>query len=248
MRQIIRNFPDDIFALEAAKKLIPLEHLSNGNFSELKAFYDTTYNLNSDSLISLMTERLKTECDIEPGNYQSAINWYESHIMDPPTFSDSIYSILDLEDLYILMMADSSQRPAHFATQGQLSAFTPKNAAQFYQTREQLIPLLFYNKGVNDSTIKDNGSIPGHIELFPTYPNPCLNNAEISYFLTENAKVAIKIYNTSGQLVLTLPQNTLERGRHKNQIDMRAFSPGIYFISLLCNEKVVANQKIVKKN
>ena len=248
MRQIIRNFPDDIFALEAAKKLIPLEHLSNGNFSELKAFYDTTYNLNSDSLISLMTERLKTECDIETGNYQSAINWYESHIMDPPTFSDSIYSILDLEDLYILMMADSSQRPAHFATQGQLSAFTPKNAAQFYQTREQLIPLLFYNKGVNDSTIKDNGSIPGHIELFPTYPNPCLNNAEISYFLTENAKVAIKIYNTTGQLVLTLPQNTLERGRHKNQIDMRAFSPGIYFISLLCNEKVVANQKIVKKN
>ena len=96
-----------LYPLASAKELFAITGLTNNDFTGLKMYYDNTPRLHSDSVCDLMTEYLSTNCEIKEGNYSNAINWFEYMILNPPSYEDSIFSLADLGDTYLLMEADS---------------------------------------------------------------------------------------------------------------------------------------------
>jgi hypothetical protein len=55
---------------------------------------------------------------------------------------------------------------------------------------------------------------PGQLVLSPNYPNPVNSGTVISYTLSVPGPVDLAIYNTRGQRLTTLVQNTVSAGRH----------------------------------
>lgn len=84
--------------------------------------------------------------------------------------------------------------------------------------------------------------------LYAPKPNPTTNGrAVISFSLAEPSKIALKIYNASGQLIKTLATRQLERGLYNftwngKDENKRMVSEGIYFYTL-----ETPNQKFTKK-
>ena len=74
-------------------------------------------------------------------------------------------------------------------------------------------------------------------------PNPATTETELFYSLEANA-TDVAVYNMEGKLVAKI--NILEKGNHCT-IDTRRFSAGTYIVILECNNKKMAEQKLIIK-
>ncbi|MCK5146886.1 T9SS type A sorting domain-containing protein, partial [bacterium] len=70
---------------------------------------------------------------------------------------------------------------------------------------------------------------PAEFSVFQNFPNPFNNNTTITYQLPKTAMVNISIYNTSGQLLRTLINESQTEGFHKVQWEADLFVSGLYF-------------------
>ncbi|MFW5877912.1 MAG: T9SS type A sorting domain-containing protein [bacterium] len=66
---------------------------------------------------------------------------------------------------------------------------------------------------------------------FRIMPNPVINEARINYRLDQPDQISIRLYNLSGQLVMTLYQGSRNAGEHNFNFNSSNISPGIYFCS-----------------
>ena len=98
---------------------------------------------------------------------------------------------------------------------------------------------------------RDISGIPTELfELSPPYPNPFNSAVRINYTMSNVSDVRINIYDIMGRLV----QNTLERDKRAgihtftwNGRDRsgRELPSGIYFVTLMLNEKPVRSMKLL---
>ncbi len=72
----------------------------------------------------------------------------------------------------------------------------------------------FEGDGTDDRGGNPGGQTPKSFVLFQNYPNPFNPETEIRFYLDKTRKVAVKIYNTRGQLVKTLVHGSLPAGFH----------------------------------
>ena len=87
------------------------------------------------------------------------------------------------------------------------------------------------------STVSDAQSLS-------VYPNPVINEATISYYLSSAENVSIRVYNMVGQEISTVQnENIQQAGEYKNNVLISA--PGVYFIKLTIGRSC-ATAKIVK--
>ena len=80
----------------------------------------------------------------------------------------------------------------------------------------------------DDAVITENYSY----ELFQNYPNPFNPSTTISYSLKEPAEVRIKLYTITGELLKTIIESSKNKGYNETQIDLSAYSSGIYLYRL----------------
>ena len=107
---------------------------------------------------------------------------------------------------------------------------------------------LDYVAGQNNGT----PNIPVVTELKNVYPNPFNPIAFISYSLTENNPVAIKIYNNRGQLVRVLDNAPATAGNHRiewNGMDNsgNACSTGLYLVRMTAGNKTFTQKVVLVK-
>ncbi|MDP8314998.1 MAG: T9SS type A sorting domain-containing protein [Candidatus Celaenobacter antarcticus] len=69
------------------------------------------------------------------------------------------------------------------------------------------------------------------------YPNPFINNTEISFNIIKGGNVKIEIFNIKGQLVRILLDERKSSGNHSVVFDGSDLSPGIYFYRIHADEK-----------
>jgi hypothetical protein len=75
------------------------------------------------------------------------------------------------------------------------------------------------------------------------YPNPVIQNANISFELNSSSIVNISIYNLNGSLVKTLYNNVrMAKGNNSSQIDASELSMGTYLVVV----KAGKEQEVVK--
>lgn len=82
-----------------------------------------------------------------------------------------------------------------------------------------------------------NGIMPEY-KLFQNYPNPFNPNTVISYSLTNDAYVTVKIYNLLGKEIAKLLSSFQKSGLHEIHLNSNNLnlSSGIYFYTLSANE------------
>jgi photosystem II stability/assembly factor-like uncharacterized protein len=65
-----------------------------------------------------------------------------------------------------------------------------------------------------------------------TYPNPCIDNAVLSYQLSENSFVNIKLFDIAGKEISTLTNEQKAKGDYRLKIDASNLKSGIYFCKI----------------
>lgn len=96
-------------------------------------------------------------------------------------------------------------------------------------TFNQKIRMLILS-GVGINTI--NSSIPERFSLRQNYPNPFNPSTEIVFSIPVKSNVSLKIYNTNGQEMKTLVEETVRPGNYKVTYTSEGLPSGVYFYSL----------------
>ncbi|GIV42387.1 MAG: hypothetical protein KatS3mg034_1697 [Vicingaceae bacterium] len=72
---------------------------------------------------------------------------------------------------------------------------------------------------------------------FQTYPNPAVDNVNVTYDLTENANITIEIRDLNGRLIKNINKGSQMPGRYVENINVSDLSAGQYLISVNKNNK-----------
>jgi hypothetical protein len=139
-----------------------------------------------------------------------------------------------------------------------LSAFPADNATQngaaftHYFYMESLADGLFPTN-TDDVQIKSDPSgiyqnLSGIIESFEleqNYPNPFNPVTTITYRIPVAAKIDLKLYDVTGQLVKTLVSKQQKAAKYDVAFDASAFSSGIYFYQLQADGRQIQTRKMI---
>ncbi|MCB0516652.1 MAG: T9SS type A sorting domain-containing protein [Chitinophagales bacterium] len=83
-------------------------------------------------------------------------------------------------------------------------------------------------------------------KFYPIYPNPSNENCTISYKLVEPTTISIQVYNSLGELVQTILQNTKQsNGYFQQKLDLSALAAGNYTVILTANKEKLSQSLIV---
>ena len=77
------------------------------------------------------------------------------------------------------------------------------------------------------------------------YPNPASENASIHLTLEKEASVDIRIYNLTGQEIISLGKATFPSGRHVREIPARDLPAGIYMVRTFISGQVYTSKMVV---
>jgi hypothetical protein len=96
----------------------------------------------------------------------------------------------------------------------------------FYSTKTWLVNVE-QATGINE---ENNRILSFHLEQ--NYPNPFNPSTKISYSIPEDGEVTLKVYNVTGNEIVTLVNKPQSAGSYQVSFDGSEFSSGIYFYSL----------------
>jgi agmatine deiminase len=82
-------------------------------------------------------------------------------------------------------------------------------------------------------------------ELEQNFPNPSDKNTIISFSISDYAHCSIEIYNSIGQLVLTVTDQNLSVGNHSFKVNTEKYSNGIYSYVLKVNNIGVKSKMMI---
>jgi hypothetical protein len=95
--------------------------------------------------------------------------------------------------------------------------------------------------GVEASVLK----VPGRFTLGQNYPNPFNPSTTIRYGLPTRSHVTLTVFNTVGQQVSTLLNETEEPGYHDVRFDASGLASGVYFYRLMAGDYVATKKLVV---
>lgn len=88
------------------------------------------------------------------------------------------------------------------------------------------------------ATNTEDEIVISEFELTQNYPNPFNPTTNISFTIPELSEVNLKVFNVSGQEVVTLVSGIRSAGTHTVQFKANSLSSGVYYYQLRIGEKV----------
>jgi hypothetical protein len=101
-----------------------------------------------------------------------------------------------------------------------------------------------YNGIVTDLRGRE-GDSPLSFQLMQNYPNPFNPSTTIRYALPSKAHVTITVFNTLGQVVATLVNDTQNAGYHDAHFDGSGLASGVYFYRLQAGDFVQTKRLLI---
>jgi len=238
---IINQYPKTQYAEASMKELFALEKFMDNDYNTLKQYYNTNDSIQADTALTKLAVFLSNKCEVELQNWQTAINHYESIIENPESPEDSIFAIIDLGYTYLLM-GDSGYKSS---AQGRLQEYIPASTEEFSKNRDYLISLLPFGK--SSQNIEDPVAANGQGKLLQNTPNPFTNTTSIQFTLgsKEYTNVEIRVYDQVGKEVKRTPINSAKEGANMVELNMQGLPAGIYYYSLIINQKQADTKKMV---
>ena len=194
---------------------------------------------------------MATRCLVKERDWQPAVDWYEERIMNPPSYQDSVFAVIDLGDIHLMMESDTMNggKSGHYCHY-RLPNIKPKSRMQYEENRSSLLATLpQIKKTKNDKNTPFNENITPFNDkkgvLGECVPNPTNGNAAISYEIFTGGGVEIQVFNNIGQMVKSLPQGNLTKGNYKATISVAGLPVGVYHYTLVVNGERVDGKKVV---
>ncbi|HXX65281.1 MAG TPA: T9SS type A sorting domain-containing protein, partial [Bacteroidota bacterium] len=97
------------------------------------------------------------------------------------------------------------------------------------------------------TAIAPKGELPNDFSLRQNYPNPFNPSTTIQYALPQYSRVTLSVYNTLGQLVLTLINSEEQAGYHEVKFDGKGLSSGVYFYKIVAGGFVQTKKLLLTK-
>ena len=97
------------------------------------------------------------------------------------------------------------------------------------------------------NSVKNENININSFDLSQNYPNPFNPSTTIEYFLEQESKVAIKIFDVLGNQLVTLVDGYKTSGKHKEKFNGYNLSSGVYFYSLIIEGKQKTRSMILLK-
>jgi hypothetical protein len=96
--------------------------------------------------------------------------------------------------------------------------------------------------------IQEVGSAPQRFVLEQNYPNPFNPSTLLRFVVPHNGQATVKVYNTLGQHIATLFDQTAEAGKYYQlQFDAPNIPSGIYFASLESGgQRLIRKMTVIK--
>ena len=107
--------------------------------------------------------------------------------------------------------------------------------------------LQIQSKAVNTTAVNEPKNIISSFTLDQNYPNPFNPSTTISFSLSSDQFVTLKVYNAIGEEVTTLVNGKLTVGVHKINFDAKQLSSGFYIYRLQSSGSVQAKKMILLK-
>ena len=85
------------------------------------------------------------------------------------------------------------------------------------------------------------------IKLFQNHPNPFNPSTSIIFYLPNESKIKLLIYDLKGALISTLADEYLKSGGYKYTFDASAYSSGLYFYRLITDEVILSKKMLLIK-
>jgi hypothetical protein len=82
---------------------------------------------------------------------------------------------------------------------------------------------------------------------FSVSPNPIKDNAIVSFNLTKNSSVQLKVYNSIGELVFKTMEKDLAVGNHSIVFKNKNLNAGIYYFNLAIDENLIRKKVVITK-
>jgi archaellin len=104
-----------------------------------------------------------------------------------------------------------------------------------------------------DGTVSYSNEINAEVEppkvfaLEHNYPNPFNPSTAIKYSIAKDGMVNISIYNTLGEKIGTIVNESLKAGNYEVQFDARQFASGIYFYKMESGDFVSVKKMMLIK-
>lgn len=95
--------------------------------------------------------------------------------------------------------------------------------------------------------INETDNLPQATKLYQNYPNPFNPDTTIKFFLSENSKVNLSVYNTKGELVANLVNDDLRKGFYNRKFDGSKLTSGVYYSVLKADGKAITSKMIMLK-
>ncbi|MBI3587148.1 MAG: T9SS type A sorting domain-containing protein [Ignavibacteriales bacterium] len=144
---------------------------------------------------------------------------------------------------------DNQQKVALLKANEESSALFPFSVDKLAPVKhEQTLSFSITSKTGESWTkeIKVSITPPEHFELFQNYPNPFNPATTISYQLSANSKVSLKVFNLLGQEVATLVNEEKLAGYYQEQFDARTLASGVYVYQLSISDER-GNRHVARK-
>jgi hypothetical protein len=87
--------------------------------------------------------------------------------------------------------------------------------------------------------------VPSEYRLNQNYPNPFNPTTTITFDISRNAMVSLKVYNMLGQVVSTLVDGVKQPGFYTLSFNAATLPSGVYFYNLATDGAVVQTRKMV---
>lgn len=97
---------------------------------------------------------------------------------------------------------------------------------------------------INGSLKVNNSALTDEINIAP---NPVINLASVNLLISKDKTVDINLYNTAGHLIKKLASNqNFNKGKYNINLDMVSMTSGIYYLTVVENNKTISSKKIIK--
>ncbi|MCD4730760.1 MAG: T9SS type A sorting domain-containing protein [Bacteroidales bacterium] len=237
-KQLINDYPSSQYSQAALREIFEIEEFCENDFELLKNYYKTNQNIQNDLLLTKRADFLATFCNIKIENWEEAINWFESAILNPESEEDSIFAIIDLGYTYFIM--NNGGQKSTF--QGNLTEYIPATQQQFKGKRDYLLNLIPGDQ--MSEKMKGNISALKEGKLLQNVPNPFQGSTQIWYKINTESNVQLNVYNYTGQLINNTNEGTKTKGTHFIDFDATGLKNGIYFYSININGKTTDSKKM----
>ncbi|MCK9398859.1 MAG: T9SS type A sorting domain-containing protein [Bacteroidales bacterium] len=241
-KDIILTYPLSKYAVASIKDLFYLKDIYDNDYQGLQYYYDSIAINTEQHNLAKLSRFFSNQCDVELGNYQDAINWNDSVLLNPESFEDSIFALIDRDYVYLRMQHETGK-----SDPVGIPSFVPKTHKDFIIKRDELLDLL-KNNDSNSAEVDppDNYENQDFEEsLHQNYPNPFKDHTTFSFTLAENSDVSLCIYDQLGRKVMSFPIKFYSKGTHSIDFMNDKLSPGVYFYKILINNKPLDAKKLM---